>query len=140
MSTKIKKSAPVIISDEHNEVKIYTVKSRAGTIYQISYYRAGERIRKTFADLNEAKREARMQLGQLAGERIQARVLSAIDMESFSISSRKLEPTGVPLHVCVELFVEAHRVLSGSSILDAAKYYMKHYDPSRPRKAWKDLA
>jgi len=33
------------------------VKSRAGTIYQISYYRAGERIRKTFADLNEAKRE-----------------------------------------------------------------------------------
>ena len=59
-----KKTTPLVISDEHNEIKIYTVKGRAASFYQLSYYRAGERIRKTFADLNEAKREARMQLGR----------------------------------------------------------------------------
>jgi len=80
MSAK-KKNAPLVISDEHNEIKIYTVKGRAGSNYQLSYYRAGERQRKTFADVNEAKREARVQLGLLAGERIQARALSTVEME-----------------------------------------------------------
>ena len=135
-----KKNTPVVISDEHNEVKIYTVKGRAGSFYQLCFYRCGERIRKTFADLNEAKREARMQLGQLAGERLQARNLSAIEMESFTIAARMIAPTGLPLHVCAELFTEAHRVLNGRSIVDAAKYYMKHNDPMRPRKPLRVLA
>ena len=81
------KNTPVVISDEHNEAKIYTVKGRAGSFYQLCFYRCGERIRKTFADLNEAKREARMQLGQLAGERLQARNLSATD-GGFTIAAR----------------------------------------------------
>ena len=135
-----KKNTPVVISDEHNEVKIYTVKGRVGSFYQLSYYRGGERIRKTFADLNEAKREARLQLGQLAGERLQARNLSAIEMESYAIAARTIEPTGFPLHVCAELFTEAHRILNGHSIVDAANYYMKHYDPARPRKPLRALA
>jgi hypothetical protein len=62
-----KKAVPLVISDEQNEIKIYTVKSRTGTLYQVAYYRAGERVRKTFADLNEAKREARLQLGTMPG-------------------------------------------------------------------------
>jgi integrase len=140
MSAKNKKNGPLVISDEHNEVKIYTVKGRAGSLYQLSYYRAGERQRRTFADLNEAKREARMQLGLLAGERIQARNLSAMEMESYVIATRTLEPTGLPLHVCAELFAEASRVLNGRSIVEAAKYYMRHYDPQRPRKPLRELA
>ena len=139
MSAK-KKNAPLVISDEHNEIKIYTVKGRAGSNYQLSYYRAGERQRKTFADVNEAKREARVQLGLLAGERIQARALSTVEMESYMAAAQRLETTGVPLHVCAELFAEAHRVLAGFSILDAAKYYMKHFDPTRPRKSLRDLS
>jgi integrase len=137
MSTK--KTTPIVISDEHNEVKIYTVKSRTGTLYQVCHYRAGERHRKTFADLNEAKREARLQLCQLAGERIHARNLSSVEVESYTIATRTLDSIGVPLHVCAELFAETHRVLKGHSILDAAKYYMQHYDPMRVRKPLKEL-
>lgn len=134
-----KKTAPIVISDEHNEVKIYTVKGRHGTLYQACYYRAGKRQRKTFADLSQAKREARLQLNHLCGERIHARNLSTVEMESYIIASRTLSPTGVPLHVCAELFAETHRVLKGHSILDAAKYYMQHYDPMRPRKPMREL-
>ena len=140
MSAKNKKTAPLVISDEQNEVKIYTVKGRVGSHYQLSYYRAGERQRRTFADLNEAKREARMQLSLLAGERIQARNLTSMEMESYVIATRTLESTGMPLHVCAELFAESHRVLKGHSVLDAAKYYMRHYDPARPRKPLSELA
>ncbi len=134
-----KKNMPIVISDEHNEIKIYTTVGRNGPLYQMSFYRAGLRQRKSFADLNEAKREARMQLGQLAGERMQSRNLSSVEMESYTVATRTLEATGVPLHVCAELFSESYRVLKGRSILDAAKYYMKHYDPERPRKPLREL-
>ena len=136
---KPKKNPPIVISDEHNEIKIYTTAGRTGVFYQLSYYRAGVRQRKTFADLNEAKREARMILGQLSGERIQSHNLSAVEMESYTIAMRTIEQTGVPLHVCAELFAEARRILNGHSITDAAKYYMQHYDPKRPRKPLADL-
>ena len=135
-----KKVSPLVVSDEQNEIKIYTVKGRAAPLYQLCYYRAGERVRKTFADVNEARREARLTLGQLAGERMQTRNLSALEMESYAIASKTLELTGVPLHVCAELFGEAHRILKGRSILDAAKYYMRHFDPERPRKPIRDFA
>jgi integrase len=134
-----KKNTPVVVSDEHNEIKIYTVKGRKGRLYQLSYYRGGERLRKTYADINEAKREARLQLGLMAGERIQARALSALEMESYTLAMRRL-PEGVPLHVCAELFSEAHGILQGRSVIDAARYYMRHYDPQRPRKPLLDLA
>ena len=135
-----RKKTPIVFSDEHHEVKIYTVKCRGGFIYQLSSYRAGQRQRRTFADLDEAKRMARLQLSQLAGERLGAKTLSATEMEGYALAARQIEPTGMPLHVCAELFAEAHRVLNGHSILDAARYYMSHYDPSRPRKALPDLA
>ena len=137
---KPKKNPPVVISDEHNEIKIYTTVGRSGPLYQISYYRLGERQRKTFADLNEAKRESRMILGRLAGERVQSRNLSALEMESFAAAARTIEATGLPLHVCAELFAEAHRIMGGHSITEAAKYYMKHYDPKRPRKPLNELS
>ena len=137
---KSKKNPPIIISDEHNEIKIYTTAGRSGAFYQLSYYRAGVRQRKTFADLNEAKREARMILGQLAGERIQSRNLSTVEMESYFIAMRTIEQAGVPLHVCAELFAETQRILKGHSMTDAAKYYMRHYDPNRPRKPMADLS
>lgn len=136
---KPKKSLPIVISDEHNEIKIYTTAGRAGALYQLSYYRAGVRQRKTFADLDEAKREARMILGRLAGERVQSRNLSAVEMESYAIAMRTIEKTGVPLHVCAEIFAEARGILGDHSITEAAKYYMKHYDPKRPRKPLSEL-
>ena len=108
---------PIVFSDEHHEVKIYTVKCRGGFIYQLSSYRAGQRQRRTFADLDEAKRMARLQLSQLAGERLGAKALSATEMEGYALAARQIEPTGMPLHVCAELFAEAHRVLQGHSIL-----------------------
>jgi len=135
-----KKSPPIVVSDEHHEVKIYTVKGRSGSFFQLSFYRAGERQRKTFADLNEAKREARLQLSQLAGERLQSKTLSTTEMESYALAMKRIEGTGLPLHVGAELFAEAHRVLKGHSILDAAKYYMLHYDPARPRKSLRELS
>ena len=134
-----KKPAPLVISDEQNEIKIYTVKGRTGLLYQVAYYHGGQRVRKTFADLNEAKREARLQLGTMAGERIQARNLTAAEMERYTFAARTLEPTGIPLHVCAEIFAKAHCILEGNSLLNAAEYFMKHYNPKRPRKPMPDL-
>ena len=50
-----KKNPPIVISDENNEIKIYTSSGRSGPLYQLSYYRAGVRHRKTFATHSQGR-------------------------------------------------------------------------------------
>jgi hypothetical protein len=61
-----RKAAPVIVCNDQQEIKMNTSESHGKPLYQISYYRGGRRERRSFADLNEAKREARIILGNLA--------------------------------------------------------------------------
>ena len=75
----------------------------------------------------------------MAGERIQARNLTAAEMERYTLAARTLEPTGVTIQVCAETFAKAHRILEGHSLLHAVEYFMKNYDPKRPRKPLADL-
>jgi len=58
--------APVIVCNDRQEIKMNTSESHAKPFYQISYYRGGWRERRSFANLNEAKREVRINLGNLA--------------------------------------------------------------------------
>jgi integrase len=115
--------SPITVSNGQQEVRIYTIKNRGKTVYQLSFYQAGERQRRTFADLVEAKREAKIILGQLANVFTQTERLSFSDMESFTIARQKLQPTGVPLHVAAELYADVHPLLSGRSLLEAVRFY-----------------
>jgi integrase len=136
---KSRKQAPIIIDDGKNEARIYTIKSRSGESYQLCYYLAGKRQRRTFSDLGEAKREARHALGRMAGAQLEVETLSGGELEAFVVARRTVEPTGIPLPVASQIFARAHEILAGRSIIEAADYYMKHYDPKRPRKPLPDL-
>ena len=59
-----------------------------------------------------------MQFGLLAGERIQARNLTLMGIESYVTATRTLESTGMPLHVCAELLAESYCVLKGLQIVN----------------------
>ena len=115
--------SPITVSNGQQEVRIYTIKNRGKTVYQLSFYTAGERQRRTFADMVDAKREAKIILGQLANVFAQTERLSFSDMESFTIARQRLQPTGVPLHVAAELFAEVHPVLAGRSLVEAVRFY-----------------
>lgn len=119
-----RKPAPVIISNDQQEIKIYTTESHGRPLHQLSFYRGGRRERRSFADLNEAKREARIILGELARDSIQAENLTAAEIESYTIARRTLAEFNVPVHVAAEAYTAARRELPAEvTIQDVARYY-----------------
>jgi integrase len=121
---KKRKPTPVLVSNDQHEIKIYPTESRGRPLHQLSYYRGGKRERRSFADLNEAKREARLILGDLAREAIQAENLTAAEIQSYTIARRTLAPFNVPVHVAVEAYTAARKDLPTTvSIQDAVRYF-----------------
>lgn len=125
MSTRNR--APVIVSNGQQEIKIYSTENRGRTLHQLSYYRGGKRERRSFADLNEAKREARLILGEIARDAIQAENLTPAEIESYVIARRVLAPYNMPVHVAADLFASVQReVPAGVAIIDAVRYWNRY--------------
>lgn len=119
------KPAPIHVSDGERDITIYTTLSRGKPLYQACYYFGGARVRKSFADIQEAKRFARMQLGQLGANAAEAERLSSADLESLVSAKKTIEETGLPLHVAIELFTQAHKMLGGESVVAAVERHVR---------------
>lgn len=134
-----RKPAPVIISNDQQEIKIYTTESHGRPLHQLSYYRGGKRERRSFADLNEAKREARIILGGLARDSIKAENLTASEIESYTVARRILASHNTPVHVAAEVFAAAREQLPlDVSIHDAIRYF-NQFNRGVVRKQINDL-
>ena len=136
---RTRKPTPIIVSNDQQEIKIYTTESHGKPLYQLSYYRGGKRERRSFADLNEAKREARIILGELARDGIQAENLTSAEIESYAAARRVVAPLNVPVHVAAEVFVSARAELPADvSIHDAIRYF-NQFNRGVVRREMKDL-
>ena len=134
-----RKPTPVIISNDQHEIKIYSSESHGRTLHQLSFYRGGKRERRSFADLNEAKREARIILGDLARESIEAENLTGAEIQSYIIARRTLAPFNIPVHVAVEEYTAARKDLPAAiSIQDAVRYF-NEFNKGIERKQINDL-
>ena len=125
--------SPIEISNGSETVKIYKGTSRGRPYYQLSYYRAGLRERRTFSDKVAAKREAKLILGQLAtNTRACDQALTTTDVESLVAARSALDGLGLPLHLAVEGFAGAVRQLGKpadpfAALHRAVSFYMKHH-------------
>jgi len=122
-------SQPIVLTNGQHEIKIYTVQNRGRAVFQLSFYEGGHRQRQTYGKLSDARREAKVVLGRLAVNTHEADALSTADMESYVIARKHVMPTGVPLHVCAELFAQAHAKLGGRPLLEAVQFFTD-YHPS----------
>ena len=124
---------PIEISNGHDTVKIYTGASRGRAYYQISFYRAGRRERRTFSDKNAAKQEAKVILGQLASQgEATEEAITTTDIESLVAARAALDGLPLPLHLAVEGFAGAIRQLGTpadpvAALHRAAAFYIKHH-------------
>jgi integrase len=134
-------NAPIVLTNGQHEIKIYTVQNRGRPVYQLSYYEGGHRERKTFGKLSVARREAKLVLGRLAVNGHDAAELSTADMESYVVGKKHIAATGLPLHVCAELFAKAHAKLAGrpASILDAVDFYLEFHRDRAADKTFKEM-
>jgi len=120
-------------------VKIYTSERRKNgrryAEHTLVYIEAGRRVRKAFSDLADAKAEAEVVLEKLASGQSKVLQLMSTDRESYLIAQKELEAIGVPLHMVAKEYRSAAEILRGKgSLLDAARFYIRHGAPDLPKK------
>ena len=86
------------------------------------------RIRKTFASLDLAKREAANIAETLAVGDMEALKLTGREKQIYVEAERAVAATGLPLHSVAHEFARAFNILGGANIVEAARYYKKHVD------------
>jgi integrase len=123
---------PMTIKKGHAIVKIYRVKDRHGHNYTVTYNKLNGRVRKTFADLELARREANKVAQRLADGDLEALKLTGAERQIYVEAERTIKPTGLPLHSVAHEFARAFNILGGAHIVEAARYYKRHVDVNLP--------
>src|SRR5580765_8404000 len=106
---------PLSIKRGNVTVKFYADKNRVnGTNYQqftLVYYDGAKRIKKRFADLEEAKREAELAALKLANGEGQVLRLTSLDRAHYLQALDTLRPFGCQLNLAVAEYTDALKLL-----------------------------
>ncbi len=95
---------------------------RKYSVFTVSYFEAGKRTRKFFADRQEAFTEAERIAFQLNRGEHAALTLTSADASSYLHAVKMIEQLKMPLHVVVQEYAQAAKVLDGkASLLKAAQ-------------------
>jgi integrase len=124
---------PITVEKGHATVRIYRVKNRRTTNYTVAYISPTGRQRRTFANLDLAKREANNVAQRLADGDIEALKLTGREKQIYVEAERAIAATGLPLHSVAAEFARAFDILGGAHIVDAARWYKKHVDVDLPQ-------
>jgi integrase len=109
-------------------VKIYSGESRGNPLFTIAYYHGGKRVRRVFADLKEAREEARAKAQMLQKGELQALALTDKDRAAYVAALDALGPTGKRLEIAAAEYADAIKTLNGSGSLgDAISFYVRHH-------------
>lgn len=108
---------------------------------QLSYYEGDRRERKTFGKMADARSEAKVILDRLALNAHDVGELTTGDMESYVVAKKHIEVTGLPLHVCTEIFAQAHGKLAGrsASLLEAVDFYLDFHRETDAKKTLAEM-
>jgi integrase len=130
---KFPPSFPITVKTGHAIVKIYKVKNRKRVNYTVAYLTAvNGRVRKTFADLEVARREAKNIADNLNSGDLEVLKLSGRDKQIYVEAKQVLSRTGIPLHSVAHEFARAFDILGHAGIVEAARYFAKHVQTGLP--------
>jgi integrase len=125
---------PITVKRGHTTVKIYRTPSRGCDAYTVSYYLGDQRVRTTFADYGLATTEAETVANKLSTGEVNVLTLTSGDRLSYIRAIEALKPTGVSLEMAAIQFAEAHKILEGGSVVEAARYSAKKNPIWLPKK------
>ena len=118
---------PITVKAGSSRVKIYLDARKDGsTYYRVSYYLGSKRLGKTFPDLEEAKTEAAAKAAQLSRGDVDAMQLDGKDRLAYGRALEAVRPFNMHLDAAAIDYAEARKVLEGHSLMDAARFYIKH--------------
>jgi integrase len=105
-------------------VNIYRGKSRGYDLFTVVHYQNGQRKRKAFGSLADAKAHADDVAAQISCGQIDVLNLTSADRQSYVNALNLLRPLGMPLHSAIEEYVAARGQLDNESVLSAVKEHV----------------
>jgi integrase len=127
---------PLSIKRGNVTVKIYAGKNRVnGTAYDqftLAYYDGAKRIKKRFANLDEAKREAELAATSLANGEGQVLRLTSLDRANYLQALNTLRPLGRQLNLAVAEYADVIKLLpQGVSLREAVTDFVRRNNTVR---------
>jgi hypothetical protein len=98
-------------------VPIYQLASAGRKRFILSFYMEGKRERRSFTNLESAKKEAQLVAQRIQGGRQEMNDLRPHDREAYRTVVDLLMPSGVPLVTAVQEYVRANKLLNGLPLL-----------------------
>jgi len=144
MNCTLAPKKPLEIKRGNVTVKVYVGTNRVGgkeyPQYTLTYYSGSQRIKKRFADLEEAKREAELAACKLASGENEILKLTSTDRAIYVQATELLQPLNLPLNVAVNEYVSAVRRLpEGSTLRETVDFFVRRNPANMPEKGVREL-
>ena len=120
-------SFPLVIRAGSSVVKIYRDRKPSRDYYRVVFHLGGKRQRLNFRDLDSAKTEAHAKASQLARGDVDAAQLSGRDRLVYGRALEAIRGHGISLDAAALEYTQARQILDGHSLVDAARFYMRHH-------------
>jgi integrase len=130
---------PVVVKRGHTTVKIYLTPYRGSDGFTVVHYVGTKRQRKLFSDFGLAKLEAERIANTLSAGELKASQLTNEDSLAFARATQALMPTGVSLEMAAVEYADAWKILNGTSLLEAARFYARMHQGDRPKKTVQEV-
>lgn len=118
---------PLTVKSGSSSVKIYQDKSKGAPYYTVAFYLSGKRKKLNFCDIQTAKREASAKAAQLSRGDIHAAQLNGKDRLTYGRALDAVRNLETPLDAVAIEYAEARKILKWYSLIEAARFYMKHH-------------
>lgn len=116
-------------------MRIYRDRKAQGDYYRVVYHLGGKRVRLHFSDMERARSEAQAKAAQLARGDVDVAQLNGRDRLEYGRAKEAVRKFEIPLDAAAIEYAQAREILEGRhSLVDAAKFYMRHNGRSVPAK------
>lgn len=122
-------------------VKIYRSETRGRPLFTVAYRDTNNRrVKRSFADLNEARSEAHAAAAKIQNGQIDVLELNSRDRIAYQHALAVLKLTGQPVDSVAEQYAEAFKLLNGTgSIVEAARFFQKHHSTTFARRSGPEI-
>jgi integrase len=135
---------PLEIKNGNITVKIYVGKNRVnGSSYPqftLVHYLGTQRVKRRFADLKEARREAELVAAKLASGENEVLRLTSTDRVVYLQARDELHPLNLPLNVAVSEYVNTvKRLPQGVKLSEAVDFFLHRNPTALPQKTVREV-
>lgn len=132
----ISERGPVeVVESRGVKIPIYLNPRRGKESYLVTYFAKGERKRERVPNLADARKRAKALIPELLEGKIHVSSFTFKQTMAITDAVEMLQPLHVSITEVARQYVEAHKILDGVSILQAAEFYAKHQEQEKRRGA-----